>query len=131
MLAGLERPHFLQLLDDEPRVARRVMQRLASLVRQLSERVVELSTLAVQNRLHGELLRLAREAGGGDNQAGIDPAPHHAELASLISTNREQVTRELNALVRSGVLRKDGRALVLEDAGRLERMVAQVRGDAS
>ena len=72
VLAGLERPHFLQLLDDEPRVARRVMQRLASLVRQLSERVVELSTLAVQNRLHGELLRLAREAGVADNQAVID-----------------------------------------------------------
>ncbi len=131
VVASLERAAFLALLRDEPLVAERVMQRLAALVRQLSERVIDLSTLGVQNRLHAELLRLARGAGFDGNQARLEPAPRHAALASQISTNREQVTRELNALVRSGVLRKDGRALVLEDAGRLERMVAQVRGDAS
>ncbi len=131
VVASLDRTAFLALLRDEPLVAERVMQRLAALVRQLSERVIDLSTLGVQNRLHAELLRLARGAGFDGNQARLEPAPRHAALASQISTNREQVTRELNALVRSGVLRKDGRALVLEDAGRLERMVAQVRGDAS
>ena len=131
VVASLDRAAFLALLRDEPLVAERVMQRLAALVRQLSERVIDLSTLGVQNRLHAELLRLARGAGFDGNQARLEPAPRHAALASQISTNREQVTRELNALVRSGVLRKDSRALVLEDAGRLERMVAQVRGDAS
>jgi len=131
VVASLDRTAFLALLRDEPLVAERVMQRLAALVRQLSERVIDLSTLGVQNRLHAELLRLARGAGFDGNQARLEPAPRHAALASQISTNREQVTRELNALVRSGVLRKDGRALVLEDAGRLERMVAQVSGDAS
>ncbi|WP_431510374.1 Crp/Fnr family transcriptional regulator [Variovorax sp. DAIF25] len=131
VVASLDRTAFLALLREEPLVAERVMQRLAALVRQLSERVIDLSTLGVQNRLHAELLRLARGAGFDGNQARLEPAPRHAALASQISTNREQVTRELNALVRSGVLRKDGRALVLEDAGRLERMVAQVRGDAS
>lgn len=131
VVASLDRAAFLALLRDEPMVAERVMQRLAALVRQLSERVIDLSTLGVQNRLHAELLRLARGAGFDGNQARLEPAPRHAALASQISTNREQVTRELNALVRSGVLRKDGRALVVEDADRLERMVAQVRGDAS
>jgi CRP-like cAMP-binding protein len=112
------------------------MLRLASLVRQLSERVIDLSTLGVQNRLHAELLRLARAAnaslpqGADANQARLDPAPKHAALASQISTNREQVTRELNVLVRSGVLRKDGKALVVADVARLEAMVSQVRGDA-
>jgi CRP/FNR family cyclic AMP-dependent transcriptional regulator len=109
VVASLDRAAFMALLRDEPLVAERVMQRLASLVRQLSERVIDLSTLGVQNRLHAELLRLARAAGAhdGGNQARLDPAPKHAALASQISTNREQVTRELNVLVRSGVLRKD------------------------
>ncbi|WP_269759222.1 helix-turn-helix domain-containing protein [Variovorax sp. E3] len=60
----------------------------------------------------------------------MDPAPKHAALASQISTNREQVTRELNVLVRGGVLRKDDKALLVADVARLERMVSQVRGDA-
>ncbi len=130
VLASLDRAAFLGLLREEPLVAERVMQRLASLVRQLSERVIDLSTLGVQNRLHAELLRLARAAGVAHNQARLEPAPRHAALASQISTNREQVTRELNVLARSGVLQKDGKALRVADVARLEAMVSQVRGDA-
>lgn len=129
VVASLDRAAFLALLREEPLVAERVMQRLAALVRQLSERVIDLSTLGVQNRLHAELLRLAREAGIDGNEARLEPAPKHAALASQISTNREQVTRELNTLVRGGVLRKDGKALVVADAERLALMVSQVRGD--
>lgn len=129
LVASLSREGFLALLRDEPLVAQRVMHYLASLVRQLSDRVIDLSTLGVHNRLHAELLRLARAAGVQGNQARIEPAPAHAELASQISTNREQVTRELGVLVKAGVLQKDGRALVVVDAARLERMVAEVRGE--
>jgi CRP-like cAMP-binding protein len=130
VVASLDRAAFMTLLHDEPLVAQRVMLRLVSLVRQLSERVIDLSTLGVQNRLHAELLRLARTAGIDGNQARLEPAPKHAALASQISTNREQVTRELNVLVRNGVLRKDDKALLVADVARLELMVSQVRGDA-
>jgi CRP-like cAMP-binding protein len=130
VVASLDRAAFMTLLHDEPLVAQRVMLRLVSLVRQLSERVIDLSTLGVQNRLHAELLRLARIAGIDGNQARLEPAPKHAALASQISTNREQVTRELNVLVRGGVLRKDDKALLVADVARLELMVSQVRGDA-
>ncbi|MGK6306644.1 Crp/Fnr family transcriptional regulator [Variovorax sp. DT-64] len=128
VVASLDRDAFLALLREEPAVAERVMRNLTSLVRQLSERVIDLSTLGVQNRVHAELLRLARAAGIEGNRARLEPAPTHAELASQISTNREQVTRELNALRREGLLAKDGRALVLTDAQRLARMVEEVRG---
>jgi len=130
VVASLDRAAFMTLLHAEPLVAQRVMLRLVSLVRQLSERVIDLSTLGVQNRLHAELLRLARTAGIDGNQARLEPAPKHAALASQISTNREQVTRELNVLVRNGVLRKDDKALLVADVARLELMVSQVRGDA-
>jgi len=130
VVASLDRVSFLALLRDEPIVAERVMCGLVALVRQLSERVIDLSTMGVQNRVHAELLRLARAAGIVDNQARLEPAPTHAELASQVSTNREQVTRELNALRREGVLARDGKALVVVDARRLAAMVAAVRGVA-
>jgi CRP/FNR family cyclic AMP-dependent transcriptional regulator len=129
VVASLDRPAFMALLRDEPLLAERVMRRLTELVRQLSERVIDLSTLGVQNRLHAELLRMARAAGIADNRARLEPAPRHAELASQISTNREQVTRELNVLARDGLLAKEGRALIVTDAERLARMVAEVRGE--
>jgi len=130
VVASLDRVAFLALLREEPIVAERVMRGLVALVRQLSERVIDLSTMGVQNRVHAELLRLARAAGIAHNEARLEPAPTHAELASQVSTNREQVTRELNALRREGVLARDGKALVVVDARRLTAMVAAVRGVA-
>lgn len=128
IIASLGADDFRRLLQEEDVVADRVMRGLCRLVREISERVIDLSTLGVQNRVHAELLRLAREAGCTGNESRIDPAPTHADMASRISTNREQVTRELNALQQRGLLAKDGKALVLRDVEQLARMVAEVRG---
>lgn len=130
VVAALSPEHFRELIAAEPLVRERVLQRLAQLVRLLSERVIELSTLGVQNRIHAELLRLARASGVEGKQARIDPAPKHADIASQVSTYREQVTREFSALTRQGLLQKDGTAIVLTDVERLERMVAEVRLEA-
>ena len=130
LVAALAAAAFRKLLVDQPEVGRRVMTRLACLVRSLSERVIDLSTLGVQNRIHAELLRLAREAGVARNRARLDPGPKHADVASQVSTYREQVTRELSALAKAGILQKDGGALVVSDVRRLEEMVAEVRGAA-
>lgn len=131
LLASLASEAFVALMRRESVVAVRMMHNLAALVRGLTERVIDLSTLGVQTRLHAELLGLARAAGvAHDGTARIDPAPSHAVLASRISTNREQVTREISALTRRGVLRKDGaHALVVTDVRALEALVAGVRGD--
>jgi CRP-like cAMP-binding protein len=130
LLASMTPSVFRKLLADEPLLGERIMKRLASLVRSLSERVIDLSTLGVQNRIHAEILRLAREAGVERNRARIDPGPKHADIASQVSTYREQVTRELSALAKAGILQKDGAALVVRDVGRLEKMVEELRAAA-
>jgi CRP-like cAMP-binding protein len=127
LVASMSPGSFRGLMEQEPVVAERVLRRLAGLIRGLSERVIELSTLGVQNRIHAELLRLAREAGVDANRARIDPAPRHADIASQVSTYREQVTRELSALAKLGILAKDGKALVVRDVDRLAKMVREVR----
>jgi CRP-like cAMP-binding protein len=128
LVASLTPVAFEQLLREQSLVAGRVLQRLATLVRGLSERVIELSTLGVQNRIHSRLLRLAQEAGIHRNEARIEPAPKHADLAGEVSTNREQVTRELSALVKAGLLQRDGGALVVRDVAALARLVDELRG---
>jgi CRP-like cAMP-binding protein len=130
LLASLSPTQFARLMAEEPTIGGRMMKRLAGLVRSLSVRVIDLSTLGVQNRIHAEILRLAREAGIAKNRARLEPGPKHADIASQVSTYREQVTRELSALVRAGVLEKDGSALIVRDVVRLEKMVEDVRGAA-
>ena len=60
-----------------------------------------------------------------DNTACIHPMPSHATLASLVGTTREPVTRELNALTKSGLLRKDGHTVCITDVRQLTRMVEE------
>lgn len=128
LLASMNPGVFRNLLHDKPAIAERVLARMCGLVRQLSERLVDLSTLDVQTRLNGELLKLARAGRIHGNVATIDPAPKHADLAGQVSTYREQVTRELSALAKVGILERAGRALVVRDLARLARLVAAARG---
>ncbi len=130
LVASLAPAVFSRLLHNYPAVCDCVLTRLVALVRDLTERVFEFSTLGVQNRVHAEVLRLAKQAGIDANTARIDPAPKHADIASKVSTYREQVTRELSAMVKQGLLQRGGRALVVPDVARLERIVADVRRSA-
>jgi CRP-like cAMP-binding protein len=124
VIAALSPVAFRQLLRDRPEVAAATLRRLARLVRSLSDRVYEFSTLAVRNRVHAELLRLCREHMTGQNEAVLDPAPTHADIATRISTHREAVTRELNELARIKLVRRRGHALVVADVARLAGLVA-------
>ena len=130
LLASMSPTVFRRLLHEHPAVCDRMLQRLVALVRELTERVFDFSTLGVQNRVHAELLRLARQAGVRNNVARIDPAPKHAEIAGQVSTYREQVTRELSAIAKLGLVLRAGSALVIPDVARLERIVAEVRRSA-
>jgi CRP/FNR family transcriptional regulator, cyclic AMP receptor protein len=127
VLASLSRARFQALLREQPSVTERVLRNLASLVRSLTERVVDFSTLAVQNRIQAELLRMANEAGVSRNRAQVSPVPRHAEIASRIATNREAVAREFARLGRLGVIERQRGALVIADIARLAAMVEAVR----
>lgn len=124
LIAIVTAGRFRDLLFEHRAAGELVYVKLASWVRDLSERVFALTTLGVQNRLHGEILRLARESGIKNNRALIAPMPTHAELAGRLSTSREQVTRELKALRAQGLLEGSGRSVVVKDVARLEAVVA-------
>lgn len=128
LLASMPRETFWEVLSSYPEVAGFTLKRLASLVRRLSERVFEFSTLAVRNRIHAELLRLARENPRDDNTAVIVPSPTHADIASRISTHREAVTREYHDLAEAGIIEQRRGELVINDVARLENMVREVTG---
>ena len=126
--ASLSAADFRALLHSAPGVEERYLRSLVGLVRTLTLRIVELSTQAVQSRIRAEVLRQAHagqaHAGQGSGaEARIEPAPRHADLAAQVGTTREQVTRELSALTRDGLLQKGRGVLVVTDVPRLEALV--------
>jgi CRP/FNR family transcriptional regulator, cyclic AMP receptor protein len=109
-----------------------MLKRLVANIRRLTARVFEFSTLAVRNRIHAELLRLARSSckdePGGAQSVTITPVPTHSDIASRVSTHREAVTRELNELARIGMIERRGNDLIVRNIQELERLVAEADG---
>lgn len=121
--------YFRDLFWAHRSVGEATVRRLTGMVRYLCSRVLEFHLLPVNDRIHVELMRLVGVKEVVDNSVVLSPTPTHADLASRIGTHREAVTRELNVLTRSGVLRRQGRDLVVRDLARLRAMVSEVLGE--
>ncbi len=129
-VAALPGEDFRRLLQEHPPIAMQVMNRLAQMVRQSTGRIMDLSTLAANNRVQAELLRLAKEGEDEDGTgATITPIPIHADIAGRVSTTRETVARVMNDLARQGIVKRDKGALRILDIERLEDMVEEIRGE--
>ena len=126
--AVLNQSDFMELICRTPVLAERVLRHLSSLVRLLSDRVIEFSTLGVNNRIHAELLRLSSRFVSENGSARISPVPTHFDLASRVSTHREAVTRELRRLESKGLLTRNRDEWVITDYARLQLMVKELLG---
>lgn len=113
---------FIALIEQDPVLSLWLARYLAHQVRYLTNRIYELSTMAVGTRLQAELLRLADvpDAGGS---ARIARVPTQSELAARIGTNRETVTRELSLLVRERLVVKEGRRIVIPSVSKLAERI--------
>ena len=100
---------------------------LTTQLRNLTNRVYEFSTLAVNNRIEAELLRLAQSETSASetlsSSMSIKRLPSHAEIANNISTHREAVTRHLVELSRQGLIERKGKALIIKDPEQFSRRV--------
>ena len=128
LVAFLSPKRFEELVLGTPRIGLSVMKRLTVMVRSSTERIMDLSTLGANNRIHAELLRLAKPEAKGANSAVISPIPVHSDIASRVSTTRETVARVLSDLARDGVVERGETALLIRDLRALRRMVEDVRG---
>jgi len=130
LVASLSDDIFRKVVTENPALALSVMRRLSTVVRTSSGRILDLSTLGANNRVHAEVLRLARVAGADEHGcAVISPIPVHSDLASRVSTTRETVARVMSDLSRQGIVKRGKSALVVQDVARLASIVEDVRGD--
>ena len=128
LLLAIPRHVFLDVLAGHAQVARRVMERMARIIRAADDRIMDLSTVAAHNRVHAEILRQARGCRESGSTARLSPIPLHGDIASRVSTTRETVARAMNDLARRGIVERRKDALVVRDLDALEALVDDVRG---
>jgi CRP-like cAMP-binding protein len=122
-LLVLSRRGFQAHLAAHPRTALRVLTELSRRLRRADAVIGNLALLDVYGRLAGKLRELAR-AEGEEREDGIliRQRPTQAEIAAMIGTSRETVSRALSELARRGYLEMSGKKLLLHRAFLLDEV---------
>ncbi|MCK2097399.1 Crp/Fnr family transcriptional regulator [Thauera aromatica] len=119
-VALLPREHALDLFYHEPSVTAQIFAHLARSVRQLTDTRTLLGMQNAYQRVYALLGKLTRSAPGG--LAVIEMLPTQQEMAIMINTSRETVSRALNELLTQGVVEKDMSRLIIREPARLAEM---------
>jgi CRP-like cAMP-binding protein len=109
---------FLLLLRENFDITLELLKLLTAKLRVTSGRQLELVTLSCRDRLLGELARLADAGVQRGPEVTIEPAPTHNEIAALVGSHREVITKELNRLEVLGYVRVSRKQIVILDMPR-------------
>jgi CRP-like cAMP-binding protein len=107
-ILALSRNDFLKELRRNPDLAMAVIQELTHRVRTMDEQASSLSFQRVKERTQGLLVRLAKEESGREGRHAT-PALTHQQIADMIGTSRETVTRVVKRLKEQGWLEQEGK----------------------
>jgi CRP-like cAMP-binding protein len=116
-LLVLGRDDLLRHLSQHPRTALNLLGEMARRLRRADQSIAQLALCDVNERLIHRLVSLAREE-GTDSPDGVlvRRRPTQQELANMIGSCRETISRAFNQLARDGLIIPRGRALVVTKA---------------
>lgn len=120
-LLFVSKQDFQALCLTHPQVALKVLAVVGSRLRRLVGIIEELSFTTVRHRLASLLMRMAQREGEATS-GGVRillPAGHQ-ELAAQIGTVRELVSRNLSRFQAEGLLKIEGRTVIISDLKSLE-----------
>jgi CRP/FNR family transcriptional regulator len=112
------RDAFLQLCSRDSALAIRLAEAMGEKLQEARERIADFAFRDVRGRVAHLILTLLerdRRLAGTDVLDRIVPGLTHRELADMIGTRRESVTLALNSLEREGLIRSEGREIIVVD----------------
>lgn len=116
--------HFWSHIADYAPACRRLAELNHTMAASLLDRLTDMSSCPVQERLIRFLLRQTRKYGqeNGHGALLLDIGMSHHDLASSVGTSRETVTTLLNGLKRDGYLDIGRKTITLRQPDKLQRL---------
>jgi len=125
LVAFLPASTALHLFSHSPSVARMMLGHLAQKIQRDSEFRALLSINNTTRRIY-TYIALMQQIEDKDGRRVVENLPTHQDIANMINTSRETVTRALLVLVQQGVVQKDAHRLVILDPDALQRLAQGV-----
>lgn len=125
----ISRDDFERLLHVHPQLGVNALRLMAARLRVACDAVTDKTTQRTPARLARILLRLAKHWGEpSGSEIRFRVRITHQELANMMGACRQTVNRELNCFVDQGLIRFDGRTIVVLKAGALASVVDEPSG---
>jgi CRP/FNR family cyclic AMP-dependent transcriptional regulator len=112
VLLALSRRDFIDLLRQSPDLSLAVIAELANRLRETNEQARSLSFQGVEERTRSLFERIAR-AHETRPDVRVTPALTHQQIADMVGTSRETVTRAIKQLKAAGWLDQEGKRYVI------------------
>ena len=109
VLLALSRQDFLSLLRQNPEISMGIIHELTRRLRETDEQIRGLLFERVEGRTRRILSRMAKDAVPDSPERAATPAITHQQLADLVGTSRETITRIVKDLKDSGWLAQEGK----------------------
>jgi CRP-like cAMP-binding protein len=109
------RTEFLRLLVEEPKMVQGVLRELGRMVRRLTDQLTDASLLDLPGRVAKTLVRLVEVRREADPEALPVVGLSQSKLAELAGGSRQSVNGALSTLASRGLIRIDGRRIVVTD----------------
>jgi CRP-like cAMP-binding protein len=123
LIALLPRTIALALIHHNPLVSERMFKKMASSIRSAANYRTILSIPSAFQRVFALLNQFAKSAPGG--LVVIEKMPTQQEIAIMVNTSRETVSRAIQILLQKGVVEKDLRRLIVRQPEELSKAVNQ------
>ena len=123
LIALLPRTAALALIYHNPLVSERMFKQMASSIRSSANYRAILGMPSAFQRVFALLNQFAKSAPGG--LVVIEKMPTQQEIAIMVNTSRETVSRAIQILLQKGVVEKDLRRLIVRQPAELSKAVNQ------
>lgn len=116
---------FINLMERFGSIGVAVSRLLVKRIERTTIRMCELSSLSAPGRIYAELLRLAEyEEESNQGYCTIKIAPPNTEIAVLVNSTRETVSRTMSDLVKKGIITKKGARITIPSPDALMNMIS-------
>ncbi len=117
----IDRTNFEKMVLTYPKISLKIMRELTSRLRKADELIGSLAFINVNGRIASLLMQIAEER-GEECEEGIfiKSRPTHQEIANMVISSRETVTRVLKQFEEKGFIRMSGKDITIINSEKFE-----------
>lgn len=116
IIISFQRSDYVKIFRQFPQITLNLLREMTQRLRERDRMIKSMSLQNATGKVACTILRFADDAGDINmGQVEIPRLPPHRDIANMVGTSRETISRAINWLTEQGYLQKEGGRLIIKD----------------